>query len=143
MPEKKNLYCNIEKCLGCKSCEIACGIEHSKSKDLFDCIKELPLPRQRRSVESSKGVNISNACQHCDPSPCVSACMSGSMYKDAQGKTLHDEERCVGCWMCIMACPFAAISRQEKVALKCDLCPDREDSFACVEACPTKALCIT
>jgi carbon-monoxide dehydrogenase iron sulfur subunit len=62
------------------------------------------------------------------------------MYKDEEGFTRHDADKCVGCWMCIMVCPFGAISRQESVALKCDLCPDREDSFACVEACPTNAL---
>ncbi len=136
----KKVFCDIEKCIGCKSCEIACAVEHSKSKNIFEAVRESPLPRQRRSVEVIKNVIISDACHHCDPAPCIGACMSGSMYKDSRGATLHDEDKCVGCWMCIMACPFGAISRQEKLALKCDLCPDREDSFACVEACPTGAL---
>jgi len=68
--------------------------------------------------------------------------MSGAMYKDAKtGLTQHDRDKCVGCWMCIMACPFGAITREkeEKQVVKCDLCPDR-DNPACVEACPTKAL---
>jgi carbon-monoxide dehydrogenase iron sulfur subunit len=143
MEKNINILCRIEKCLGCRSCEIACGIEHSKSKDLLQCLLELPLPRQRRSVESLPGINVSNACRHCEPAPCVSACMSGSMYKEKNGATLHDKDRCVGCWMCVMVCPFGAISRQERLALKCDLCPDREDEYACVEACPTGALCIT
>ena len=43
--------------------------------------------------------------------------------------------------MCVMVCPFGAIVMdiEEKNALKCDMCPDR-DTPACVEACPTKAL---
>ena len=43
--------------------------------------------------------------------------------------------------MCIMACPFGAIvmDKKEKIAVKCDLCPERDD-YACVAACPTKAL---
>ena len=40
-----------------------------------------------------------------------------------------------------MVCPFGAIVRdiENHVAVKCDLCPDRED-YACVQSCPTKAL---
>ncbi|MFC1511279.1 4Fe-4S dicluster domain-containing protein [Candidatus Margulisiibacteriota bacterium] len=140
--EKKNIFCSIEKCLGCKSCEIACAVEHSKSKDLFASIGEFPLPRQRRKVEAIKNLRLSTACQHCESAGCIDACMSGAIYKDDRGAVLHDEEKCVGCWMCIMACPFGVISRQEKIALKCDLCPDR-DEYACVKACPTRALCAT
>jgi carbon-monoxide dehydrogenase iron sulfur subunit len=47
----------------------------------------------------------------------------------------------VGCWSCIMVCPFGAIVRNEdcRQAVKCDHCMDR-DNPACVEACPTRAL---
>jgi len=40
-----------------------------------------------------------------------------------------------------MSCPFGALTRkrQEKLVVKCDLCPDR-DVPACVEACPSLAL---
>jgi carbon-monoxide dehydrogenase iron sulfur subunit len=68
--------------------------------------------------------------------------MSGAMNKDRNtGKVTHNKERCVGCWMCIMVCPFGALSsdKKEKIVFKCDLCPDR-DIPACVLACPTKAL---
>jgi carbon-monoxide dehydrogenase iron sulfur subunit len=67
--------------------------------------------------------------------------MSGALYKDEKGATLHDKDKCVGCWMCIMVCPFGAIERRisERIAIKCDLCPDREE-LACVSACPTGAL---
>jgi carbon-monoxide dehydrogenase iron sulfur subunit len=69
--------------------------------------------------------------------------MASCISKDKKtGKVDIDTKRCVGCWMCIMVCPFAAITRQyveENKALKCDLCPDR-DSPACVDTCPTKAL---
>ena len=136
----EKIFCDIRKCLGCKSCEIACGVEHSTSKNIFQVIKEEKKPRQRVVVRSTIKEPFPLRCHHCEDAPCVEACMSGAMYKDEEGFTKHDANKCVGCWMCIMVCPFGAISRQESVALKCDLCPDREDSFACVEACPTKAL---
>jgi carbon-monoxide dehydrogenase iron sulfur subunit len=41
------IYCDISKCVGCRSCEIACAVEHSKSKDIFTAIKEVPLPKKK------------------------------------------------------------------------------------------------
>lgn len=136
----EKIFCDIRKCLGCKSCEIACGVEHSTSKNIFQVIEEEKKPRQRVVVRSTTRESFPLRCHHCEDAPCVQACISGAMYKDEEGFTRHDADKCVGCWMCIMVCPFGAISRQESVALKCDLCPDREEGFACVEACPTKAL---
>jgi carbon-monoxide dehydrogenase iron sulfur subunit len=57
---------------------------------------------------------------------------------------------CIACGMCIMMCPFGMIGRgrapdglkttgDRVMALKCDLCPDR-DVPACAEACPTGAI---
>jgi len=135
----EKIYCKIEKCLGCRSCEIACAVQHSNSKDIFKAIRETPTPLSRRKVQAVQDIIISDSCHHCDPAPCVYACMSGAMYKDENGATKHNKDKCVGCWMCIMVCPFSAISRQEKIAIKCDLCEGR-DGYACVDACPTKAL---
>jgi len=139
----KKIYCGIRKCLGCGSCEIACAVEHSSSKKLNLAIEERPLPIKRRKAQYvNRGVSISTGCHHCEDAPCVTACMSGAMYKDKKtGQTKHDKDRCVGCWMCIMSCPFGALARQkeERLVIKCDFCPDR-DTSACVEACPTNAL---
>lgn len=136
------IYCDIAKCIGCKSCEIACAVEHSKGKNIFDAIIESPLPKKRAKTENVGDKIISLHCQHCEDAPCIKACMSGALSKDEKtGATLHDNKRCVGCWMCVMVCPFGAIVRdiENHIAVKCDLCPDRED-FACVSACPTGAL---
>jgi carbon-monoxide dehydrogenase iron sulfur subunit len=65
------------------------------------------------------------------------------MYRDKKtGAVRNDPDRCVGCWSCIMVCPFGVIVRDEKerkVATKCDLCPDR-DVPICVASCPNEAL---
>lgn len=139
----KKIYCDIKKCLGCGACETACAIEHSRTKRLDAAIEEKPLPIKRRKAQFvSSGISISTGCHHCEDAPCVTACMSGAMYKDKKtGQTKHDKDKCIGCWMCVMNCPFGALTREkeEKVVVKCDLCPDR-DVPACAEACPTKAL---
>lgn len=138
----KKVFCDTTRCIGCKSCEIACAVEHSKSKELFKAINEIPKPTKRKRVEQSASGPVAVSCRHCEEPLCIYACMSGAMYKDlATGQTKHDEDKCVGCWMCLMVCPFGALHRKalEAIVLKCDLCPDR-DVPSCVEACPTKAL---
>lgn len=138
----KKIFCDLTLCLGCKSCEISCAVEHSKSKELFKAINEPTKPTKRKKIEQSAAGPVPVSCKHCEEPLCVYACMSGAMYKDAAtGQTKHDEDKCVGCWMCVMSCPFGAIHRKgaEGIVLKCDLCPDR-DTPACVEACPTGAL---
>lgn len=144
------IYCDITRCVGCKSCEIACAIEHSKSKNIFAAVKETPLPKRRVETQNIGSKIISLHCQHCEDAPCVKACMSGALSKDEKTRaTIHDKEKCVGCWMCVMVCPFGAIIRdaESHIAVKCDLCPDRDDPstgsglrYACVAACPTDAL---
>ena len=139
--EALKIFCDIKKCLACRACELACSAEHSKNKELFEAVKETPVPKKRRHVADSYGKTLSIGCQHCRDAVCVAACMSGALYKDKDGSTKQDKDKCIGCWMCIMVCPFGAIERriEEHVAVKCDLCPDRDD-YACVAACPTGAL---
>jgi len=136
------VICEIKKCAGCRSCELACSVEHSKSKDLFKAVTEKDKPKRRRYTSVAGKDVISFTCHHCIESPCVTACMSGAMQKDPKtGNTIHDPEKCVGCWMCMMVCPFSVIRRDQdkKIILKCDLCPDRDEP-ACVVHCPTGAL---
>lgn len=137
---KRTIIVEVKKCLGCKSCELACAIAHSKTKNLESAIFERPLPVYRRKVEYIDDVIISDGCRHCEEALCVLVCMSGAMYKDKDGTTQHNENKCVGCGMCIMVCPFGVIKRKEKLVVKCDFCKDRKEGPACVEACPTKVL---
>ncbi len=137
----KEILIDISKCMGCKACEIACRIEHSQTKNLFTAIFEKELPQKRVFVEEIDGEPVPIQCRHCEDAPCVIACMTGALYKDENGVTLYDEAYCVGCFMCVMVCPFGVINRNRyrKKIVKCDRCPDR-DIPACVNACPTKAL---
>ncbi|MFH1046190.1 MAG: 4Fe-4S dicluster domain-containing protein [Candidatus Omnitrophota bacterium] len=136
------IFCDLSKCVACKTCELACAVEHSQSKDLERALSETTRPKKRVAVSAVGERALSIHCQHCQEAPCVSACMSGAMQKDpASGATIQDKDKCVGCWMCVMVCPFGAIVRdiENHIAVKCDLCPDRDD-YACVAACPTGAL---
>ncbi len=131
-----------DKCLGCRSCELACAVAHSSSKNLFDAVAEVVSPRSRIAVERSGETNFPIQCRHCSEPQCIKACMTGALTQDpTQGLVVQDAQKCVGCWMCVMVCPFGAIVQDSsrRVALKCDRCPDRTEP-ACVEACPTGAI---
>ncbi|MFZ1977528.1 MAG: 4Fe-4S dicluster domain-containing protein [Bacteroidota bacterium] len=145
----KHIICRIDKCLGCSSCELACALEHSQSKNLPEAIREPVLPKARIHVEliDEQGTMLryrtfALQCRHCDDPVCVQACISGGIQKNEDtGDVQFDSERCVGCWSCIMVCPFGAIVKHNGLhrAIKCDHCPGREIP-ACIEACPTHAL---
>lgn len=144
--DMKKVYAKEEYCVGCRLCEVHCITAHSKYKG--EIVKAYKLDTQRPLpgivFEEKRPVSFALQCRHCDASPCAKACITGAMRKDAEtGIVTNDKSRCVGCWSCIMACPFGVISRDErnkKVASKCDLCIDNEGTPACVGACPNGAL---
>ncbi len=132
-----------EYCIGCGLCEVHCLVQHSRSKDIIRAFRE-----ERDSivpgvqVERDGYVSFALQCRHCEDAPCIEACMTGAMHRDPEtGAVLCDTDRCVGCWMCIMACPAGAIRQgaDGKAASKCDLCIG-EDVPVCVENCPNEAL---
>jgi carbon-monoxide dehydrogenase iron sulfur subunit len=132
-----------EACIGCHLCQVACITEHSRTKDPVRAYKEEnPRPRPRNVLMERGHESFSLSCRHCDEPLCVDACIAGGMVKDMEtGRVEHKPEKCVGCWSCVMNCPFGAVQMdlERNVAIKCDLCPDR-DRPACVEACPNRAL---
>jgi carbon-monoxide dehydrogenase iron sulfur subunit len=132
-----------EACIGCGLCQVYCTVEHSKSKDTIKAyLKEQPKPISRARVETNKPKSLSIRCQHCKDTPCVTACLTGAMTVDKEtGHVIHDAEKCIGCWTCIMVCPYGAVKPDfsRKIIIKCDLCPDLEIP-ACVANCPNEAL---
>ena len=137
----KRIFVHKERCTGCKSCEIGCAVRHSESKTLHGAMCQANPPRPRIFAQWADGLKTVVRCNHCDDAPCISSCISGCLYKNEQGYVLRKKERCIGCWSCVMACPFGVVFRDPmlNIAVKCDGCR-KSDLPACVESCPTKAL---
>jgi carbon-monoxide dehydrogenase iron sulfur subunit len=145
MTQPKEIFVKPDRCTGCKSCQIACAVEHSASKTLFAAMMEKPTPKSRLWVESVAATGkVPIVCRHCEDAPCMHACISGAIRRTAENVVLTDVDKCIGCWTCVMVCPYGVIGRHLEThsAYRCDRCPDRE-SPACVSACPTRALVYT
>lgn len=141
----KQIMVRTNHCTGCKSCEIACAVAHSNGRELFATLLSGEKPVRRVKVETNPGrtVNLPVQCRQCREAKCVQACMTGAMHYDqSSGLVVNNEDKCVGCWMCVMVCPYGVIvpGETQKVAAKCDQCLSIEHQPACVQACPTKAL---
>ncbi|HDK45681.1 MAG TPA: 4Fe-4S dicluster domain-containing protein [Actinobacteria bacterium] len=150
----KTVFVNPQRCIGCRQCEFACAVEHSRSKDPFLAIFENPPPKPRIHVEPGPwmGSSFPNRCHHCDPAPCLQVCPTGAIGRNDQfGVVLVDIDKCIACAMCAMVCPFAAITfhlqanaaAPRVVSTKCDGCFDRirrDEEPACVEVCKVDAL---
>ena len=140
------IHVNLDKCMGCHSCELACAVAHSESQNLLEAINEEPGVRPRVAVMAVGDMAVPLQCRHCEDAPCVEICPSGALQKpDPEGPVTIDQEMCIGCKTCIIVCPFGVISMtpEGKTIVKCDLCVERLNQGqqpACVEACPTRAI---
>ncbi len=146
----KRVYAREEVCAGCKLCEVHCATAHSEYPDniVKAFLKQKTKPVSRILVEENRPVSFALQCRHCEEAPCTKACITGAMQRNPEtGVVTNQEDRCVGCWTCVLVCPFGAIKRDEqghKVASKCDLCSSTGATLpACVQNCPNNALIYT
>jgi carbon-monoxide dehydrogenase iron sulfur subunit len=144
----RSIFVDDARCLGCKSCELACCVAQSVSKTLVGALGEVGPPQNRIHVEPYGTGAFPLQCRHCAEPQCAKACVTGAM-KWRDGVVTYDAALCLGCGMCVIACPFgvceslkAAPKSSEAVNAisKCDLCATRAGGPACVEACPTGSL---
>jgi len=138
----KKIYFWADRCNGCRACEVVCIEKQSLTKSLFMATREQPAPQTRIYMEKFGEHYWASICQNCVEALCVGACMTGAMQYSETGEVFHNLKQCVGCWMCVMVCPFGAVVPLEEVnkAGKCNLCKD-EINPPCVVACTQKALC--
>ncbi|MCP5103128.1 MAG: cyclic nucleotide-binding domain-containing protein [bacterium] len=142
-----------DRCVSCKTCELACAVAKSRTHKLYDAIYEEPLPvkriRVRKVQEGSKPVIRPEHCTHCKDAPCLTSCKFNAIIRDVGSRTIAIvEDKCVGCGLCVRACPFNVISLirtegKKRIALKCTYCKEHQAGPACVRSCPTNALVVS
>lgn len=135
------IVADAQKCIGCRTCEVACVVSHQAEQDCAAVSREAFLPR----IQVVKGDTFSSAvaCHQCEDAPCMNVCPTGAIRREKEYISV-EQQRCIGCKSCMVACPFGAmrvvVQNARPQAIKCDLCQHRAQGPACVEACPTSAL---
>jgi Fe-S-cluster-containing hydrogenase component 2 len=130
----KVLAVDYEKCTGCRICEMACSVFHVQVCN--------PDKSAVRVVKwGVKGLNVPVVCQQCEVPACADICPVQAISRNADtGAMVVDGDRCVGCRLCTVACPFGAVTFDfdRRQAIKCDLCAGMEPW--CVRFCEPEAL---
>ena len=129
----KMILIDSEKCVGCHNCALACSFS---KEQLFSPAKACITTYWSYGA----GRNVPMMCQHCASPPCMDVCpMEAISRNEDTGAIVIDPDRCIGCKMCMVVCPFGAVTwdADSKRMIKCDLCDGGPE---CVRHCLYGAL---
>ncbi|MGV8058476.1 MAG: 4Fe-4S dicluster domain-containing protein [Smithellaceae bacterium] len=131
----------MDQCIGCRRCVNACITTNAVPDYGW---RTLVLEKDVPQAIGQKREFIPVLCNQCNNPPCVRACPVIATYKDkTNGIVMMDKKKCIGCKICMVACPYnARYFNEEKGAIdKCDFCFESrlsqgEKNVACSVACP-------
>lgn len=109
---KYGMVIDLQKCVGCGACAIACKTENN-TQDRRDGQTFNWADYKIEMKGKFPNVSYSNTpvlCNHCTNAFCVKACpvTPKAMFKSPDGLTLYNNDRCIGCRSCQRACPYSA-----------------------------------
>jgi molybdopterin-containing oxidoreductase family iron-sulfur binding subunit len=162
-----SMIIDLRKCDGCQSvnlppqCTTAC-IEGHFAPEPMQWIEVF-----EHELEGDGTRFVPTPCQHCQNPPCVNVCPVGATFSSPEGLVLIDQERCIGCRICMAACPYdrrffnwgdppippealvaeydleVQVPATKGTVMKCDFCPDMVRSGTlpfCIQGCPHLAI---
>jgi len=130
---QKMILIDYTRCTGCRLCESICSLYN-----------EGVVNPRRAKIKVIRweweGLQIPTLCQQCQDAVCIAVCPVKALTRDeGLGYVKVNYERCIGCRVCIAACPFGGMSFDPVMSkvIKCELCGGDP---MCVKFCETKAL---
>lgn len=129
----KVLQINPERCTGCLRCEFACSfVQTGTFQPQKSVIHVHPFEAHTSYAPYT--------CFQCEEAWCMTSCpVDAITISEKTGAKIVVDNRCVGCKLCTIACPYGTIfyNADTLKAFKCHLC---DGDPACAKACPTTAI---
>ena len=136
------------RCIGCHSCSVACRTWNDLPMDIIynpvlGGVAEGTWPNVHRNY-------LPTLCMHCKNPECVPCCPTGASQQDEDGVVWVDSKICMGCKVCVNACPYGmrdtshTVRRFDEYVRKCTFCKERREMEPgadpyCVQTCHQKA----
>jgi formate dehydrogenase iron-sulfur subunit len=143
---------DITKCIGCRSCQVACKQwndregEHTEldynlgfqnpatlSANTLTLITFHELPDEK-APGGLHYLFTMRRCLHCLEPACASACPTTALDRQPDGPVTYDANKCIGCRYCVWACPWGVPTAEwDSLApkiQKCTHCADRSNQPA-------------
>ncbi|HEX9016300.1 MAG TPA: 4Fe-4S dicluster domain-containing protein [Chloroflexota bacterium] len=159
--DRFGMLTDLTRCVGCRRCEAACNQANklpapAKAFDDESVFEEVRRPtasaftvvNRYDNPKGGKPIYRKIQCNHCEEPACASACLVGALKKSPEGPVTYNQDVCIGCRYCMVACPFHVpaydyASALEPKVVKCNMCAGRISQGlvpACAEACPMEAI---
>ena len=156
---------DLKRCMGCQTCSTSCKLSNNLPDDTW-WTRVLTVGGDVIDTASGTYPNahmrhVPLGCQHCENPACVKVCPVGATYRDEEtGVVRQDYDKCIGCRMCMSACPYTGVrsfnweepkysldfavgdsdvpAHQKHVVEKCTMCWHRiarGERPACIDVC--------
>lgn len=102
------LVMDMDLCVRCGNCSLACHKVHGQSRLLRRGI-HIERPVELRT-DKEQHVLVPSVCMHCKDPECLTGCPTGAIFRDPKGYVDIDPVTCIGCFDCATQCPYNAIS---------------------------------
>lgn len=101
---KYGMYIDLDKCVACQACTIACKMENNCSEGSH--WNRVVAVGPNGNYPKVKMTFVPTPCQHCENAPCVNVCPVQATYKRQDGIIMQDTQKCIGCKKCLEVCPY-------------------------------------
>ncbi len=160
---------DTKRCIGCHTCSVKCKIENNVPNGIWwnqtRTVGGEVMDTPSGTWPNTEMSYLTVSCMHCENPACTKVCPVGATFKDPEtGIVRQDADKCIGCRMCMAACPYTGVrsfnweepqyhldvelgdaavpAHQKHTVEKCTLCYHRTSQGkepACVEVCLAQA----